>query len=63
MIDDTQRLLFIVESNGRYVIRSNEHLSIVWDILNGLECVGEGKTYRDAIDDAIIKTKWWKADV
>lgn len=57
VITDTQRLEFLVESDGYYVVRSKPDKSeyVVWDQSDGLTLAGKGSTMREAIDEAINK--------
>lgn len=56
---DTQRLEFITDSDGYYVVRSNSTKTewVVWDQSDGLTLAGKGATMRAAIDEAINKVK------
>lgn len=54
-ITDTDRLEFLVLSDGHFVVRSNPERSsfVVWDQSNGLCMAGKGTTMREAIDAAM----------
>lgn len=62
MITDTDRLEFLCgdpETQGYLSVRSKKCKTewVVWDVSNGLCICGEGKTMREAIDDAMENFK------
>lgn len=59
MITDTDRLEFLVHSDGELTVRHNPDFTnfVVWDVSNGLCLAGKGSTMREAIDAAMTYKK------
>lgn len=62
MITDADRLEFLFgnhKTQGHLSVRSKPCMTewVVWDVSNGLSLCGEGKTMREAIDNAMVNFK------
>lgn len=59
MITDTQRLEFLVLSDGELTVRCTPERDsfVVWDVSNGLCLAGKGTSLREAIDNAMKYNK------